>query len=369
MTTWIAALAVIAVLAMPGWAAAQERLHAAPALKLTTGTQIDAYLTQAGFHGYVYLERHGQVILSKGYGMADAEDKVPNTAQTIWPAFSETRFLVALAIMRLQEEGRLALQDRLCRYLSGCPAAWRPLTIAELLSNTSGLGSYDPFRRPGWLVQTLAACKAAPPLATPGTAGPWSACNTLLLGAVLERATGKTWEAAMRDLVFGPAGMDSSGRMTNALRPPRQGLLYDGGVPTPGLNYDGFNLAYTTVADLVRFNHVLLAGTLISRHSSDALFTPRMHDDPNDPNSPWRGYEAVLWPATATLYRMVCVSCVTGGDEGEEGFHAGFVMTNFVSPEAGSLLILVDNDPAYFDIDSDNAFLNLISARLYGKAR
>ena len=130
---------------------------------------MDAYLTQASFHGYMYLERQGQIILSKGYGMADAEHKVPSMIQTNWPAFAETRFLVALGIMRLQEQGKLAVQDKICRYITGCPAAWRPITIEELLTNASGLDSYDPFNATGGLAQTLAACKATALLAPPGT--------------------------------------------------------------------------------------------------------------------------------------------------------------------------------------------------------
>jgi CubicO group peptidase (beta-lactamase class C family) len=368
IATWVTTLTIIAALVIPGRAAAQQRQHAANVFDLTTDAQIDAYLREAGFHGYVYLERQGQVILSKGYGMADAEDKVPNTVRTRWPAFSENRFMVGLAIMRLQGQGKLAVDDKICLYLSGCPAAWQPLTIEELLTNTSEIGSYDPFSRAGGLAQTMAACKATPLVSTPGTAGPWSDCNTLLLGAILERVTGTTWEAAMQSLVFGPAGMTSSGRMTNALKPPQRGRLYQAGFPTPELNYDGFNLAYTTVADLVRLNHALLAGTLISRQSRDAMFTSRMLADPTDPTSPGLGYEVVIDPATASRSARVCVSCIDGGGEDDEGLHAGFAMTIFVSPEARSQAILIDNDTDYFNIDADNTFQHsIISTRLYRK--
>jgi CubicO group peptidase (beta-lactamase class C family) len=368
IAAWGAALTVIAALAIPGPVAARQQQPATP--ELTTGAQIDAYLTRADFHGYMYLERQGRVILSKGYGMADAEDKVPNTVQTKWPAFAETRFLVGLAIMRLQDGGKLAVQDKLCRYVQGCPAAWQPLTIEELLLNSSGIGSYDPFSAVGGLAQTMAACKATPLLTLPGTAGPWSDCNTFLLGTILERVTDKAWETAMRDLVFGPAGMTSSGRMTNALKPPRRGRLYLDGAPTPELNYEGFNLAYTTVADLIRLNHALLAKTLLSRQARDAMFKARMHDDPNDPNSPWRGYEAIMSPATtASTYKSVCLSCVNGGGEDEEGLHAGFFMTTSVSPEARTVQIEINNDTEYFNEDADNIFAGEIGTRLYGKTR
>jgi len=363
LATWVTALTVIAALAMPGHVAAQQRQHATPGL--TTGAQVDAYLTQESFHGYIYLERQGQVILSKGYGMADTEHKIASTLQTKWPAFAESRFLVGLAIMRLQDQGKLTVHDHVCRYVTGCPTAWQPLTIEELLLNTSGIGSYDPFNAAGGLTQTMAACKATPLVSTTGTAGPWSDCNTLLLDTVIERVTGKTWATAMQDLVFGPAGMVSSGRLTNALRPPQRGRLYRSGFPTPELNYDGFNLAYTTVTDLIRLNHALLAGTLISKQARKAMFTPRMHDDPNDPNSPWRGYEVVTAPDMPTQYQVVCSACINGGGEDDEGLHAGFFMTIEVSPAVGAIRILLDDDTGYFN--DDNTFFSLISKRLYGK--
>ncbi len=359
----------LATLAIPGQAAAQPRQHTMHVADLTTGAQIDAYLQQASFHGYMYLERQGQVLLSKGYGLADAEDKVFNTLKTKWPAFAETRFLVGLAILRLQDQGKLTVKDKMCRYISGCPVAWRPLTIEHLLLHTSGLASYDPFNVAGGRAQTLSACKAMPLLTPPGTPGPWSDCNTLLLDLILEQVTGTTWAAAMQTLVFRPAGMTGSGRMTNALKPPRRGRLYIAGSPTPELNYDGFNLAYTTAADMIKLNHTLLDGTLLSRQTRDALFKPRMHDDPNDPNSPWRGYELILNTATPRLYASVCESCTAGGGEDEEGLRAGFFMTVGFSPDAGGLQIEVVNDTGYFDVDADNAFGTMIGTRLYGKAR
>jgi hypothetical protein len=98
------------------------------------------------------------------------------------------------------------------------------------------------------------------------------------------------------------------------------------------------------------------------------MFTPRFHDDPRDPKSPWRGYEVIVKPATATTYKVVCTSCVTGGGEDKEGSDAGFFMTVAISPDAGAVQIEINNDDAYFDPSStDNTFFSLISNLLYGK--
>jgi len=334
-----------------------------------SGTRIAAYLTRARFNGYVYLERHGHVILSKGFGMADTEDKLPNTLQTKWPAFAETRFLVGVAIMKLQEQKKLSVQDRICKYVRGCPASWRAITVRELLTNTSGMASFDPFLPGVTLGRTMAGCKANPLVSAPGTLpSGWSDCNTFLLGVILERVTGKIWADAMQELIFSPMGMANSGRMTNALKPPQRGRLYRAGSPTPELNYEGYNLAYTTAEDMIRLNHALLAGTLISRHSLDTMFTPLFYDSPGDPTSPKRGYEVVMSPDTRMNYRVACESCVSGGGEDDEGAHAGFFMSVSLSLGTGTLQVEINNDSAYFNWgENENAFARFIGKQLYGK--
>jgi CubicO group peptidase (beta-lactamase class C family) len=171
----------------------------------------------------------------------------------------------------------------------------------------------------------------------------------------------------MRELVFRPAGMSSSGRMTNALKPPRRGRLYHASSPTPELNYDAFYLAYSTGQDMIRFNHALLAGKLISRKSLDTMFAPMVHDGAGDPHSPWRGYEVISRGDTSTSYGGVCESCINGGGEDDEGNRAGFFMPISVSPGAGTLEIEIVNDTAYFTPDADNVLAQFIWKPLYGK--
>jgi CubicO group peptidase (beta-lactamase class C family) len=215
----------------------------------------------------------------------------------------------------------------------------------------------------------MAACKASPLLSAPGAeANPWSDCNTLLLSTILEKVTGKTWADAMQGLVFKPADMTNSGRMTNALKPPQRGRLYSAGAPTQDLNYDGFYLAYITGEDVIRLNHALLAGALLTQRSLNTMFTPLFHDDAADSNSPWRGYEVIMSPETAKIHKAICESCMNGGGEDQEGRDAGFFMTVTLSPGAGSLQMEINNDSAYFNPGADdNAFAAFISKPLYGK--
>ncbi|TMD71869.1 MAG: serine hydrolase, partial [Chloroflexi bacterium] len=85
------------------------------------------------FSGSVLIAQHGQVLLSKGYSMADWDQGVPNTPHTRFYLGSTTKQFTAMAILILQQQGKLHVHDPLCSYLENCPAAWQPLTIHNLL--------------------------------------------------------------------------------------------------------------------------------------------------------------------------------------------------------------------------------------------
>src|SRR5438046_2666427 len=104
---------------------------------------MDALVKAGWFNGSIVIARDGQVFLSKGYGMANVELEVPNTPQTKFRLGSITKPFTAMAIMLLQERGKLSVQDSICKYLSDCPAAWQSITVHHLLSHTSGLAKHD----------------------------------------------------------------------------------------------------------------------------------------------------------------------------------------------------------------------------------
>jgi len=83
--------------------------------------------------------QNGNLILSSGYGFADREKNIQNTSQTRFPICSLTKQFTALAILMLQEQGKLNVQDGICRYLTECPETWEPITIHQLLTHTSGI--------------------------------------------------------------------------------------------------------------------------------------------------------------------------------------------------------------------------------------
>src|SRR5918999_1546393 len=108
----------------------------------TLGTRLDAHLARFaayGFSGTVLVVRDGQVVLAKGYGLADVDRGIRNTAGTRFEMNSMTKRFTGVAILQLAAQGRLLLSDPVARYLGGFPPAKRSATIEQLATHTAGL--------------------------------------------------------------------------------------------------------------------------------------------------------------------------------------------------------------------------------------
>lgn len=341
----LAGAAIAAVMLWSGLSPAHARTTAASDSshppRLSSAAQINAYLVANHFSGYILLERHGRILLSKGYGMADRKGQRPNTNRSRWPLLGTNRFITAIAILRLQDERRLSVQDSVCRYVAGCPTAWKRITIHQLLLDSSGLSTFDTSAMPGGPDRTLKTCKALPPVGAPGTVTTESRCNNLLLNTIIVRVTGKQWLAAMRELVFGPARMTDSGQLTNAVVPPHRVQGYDSsGNPEPLGNLNNYYAPISSMQDLERMDRALLSGRLLSRQALRALFTPYLSGiavserylGANAPRLA-SGYECYLRKATRTSVR----------EADKPGDVGGMAFDDALSPDDGSIAIVARN--------------------------
>src|SRR6478672_5373400 len=111
--------------------------------------KVDEYMNAAtridGFSGTILVARDGKPIVSKGYGLANIELNVPNKPENIFRLGSVTKQFTAMAVMMLQERGKLSVSDPICKYFTDCPEAWKPITIRNLLTHTSGITNYTEF--------------------------------------------------------------------------------------------------------------------------------------------------------------------------------------------------------------------------------
>lgn len=118
--------------------------------RLATADPIDSYIRTAMMQQHIpglalAVIRDGRPVKVATYGFANVELRVPVTRSTVFRLASVSKQIIATGVMLLVADGKLTLHDPICTYLEQCPSAWRPITIEELLSHTSGL----PMEAPG----------------------------------------------------------------------------------------------------------------------------------------------------------------------------------------------------------------------------
>jgi CubicO group peptidase (beta-lactamase class C family) len=238
----------------------------------------------------VAVVRDGGLVLAQGFGVDDVARRTPVRPSTPFQIASVTKSFTAVATMMLVEEGRIALDAPVGRYLPDLPAAWRPVTIRQLLGHTAGIPSISAFERPpcdpgrlqadyrpGDVLREVACL----PLAfAPGERWAYGDTGYYLLGRLIAALTGDDYEAYLRARIFAPLGMTST-RVQR--RPPLSGVARghrwrDGRhepVPPVDPMVDEANGAIlSTVLDLARWDAALDAHRLVSAATRDTMWSP-----------------------------------------------------------------------------------------------
>ena len=245
-----------------------------------------------GFSGSILVARNGQPVISKGYGMANVELGVPNTPQSVFRLGSITKQFTGMAITMLQERGKLSVSDPICKYLTHCPPAWQPLTVKHLLTHTSGIPNYTsfpefgksavlPVSSPGM----MALLKDKPLEFAAGEKFAYSNSGYFLLGTIIERASGKSYEAFLQENIFTPLGMKNTGYdspiriiKNRAAGYARQsGEMVNAAYMDMSIPYAAGSL-YSTTGDLLIWDQALYTEKLGIRKSLDEMFTPLKGD-------------------------------------------------------------------------------------------
>lgn len=164
-----------------------------------------------GFGGAVVIQRGPEVLLSKGYGFADRERRLPFTPDTIAQIGSITKSQTGAAIATLIADGKVSLSDPLSKFVPEAPEPGRSRTVAQLVSHSSGLmdSCTDDFEKQSEAM-LIHACLAKP-LAHPAGEDHYSNMGYSLLALIVQRVTGKPWEEALRERVWKPLGMSEIG--------------------------------------------------------------------------------------------------------------------------------------------------------------
>jgi CubicO group peptidase (beta-lactamase class C family) len=175
--------------------------------------------------------RDGHVVLLKGYGLADVEHDIPNSAATRFEMNSMTKMFTGAAILQLAAQGRIRLRDPIARYFPGFPAAKQRATIEQVATHTSGLiveGTELAGDSRGTFVRDVARTPIESP---PGQRYRYTNAGFSLLAALIETVSGETYENYLRRHLFTPAGM-RTGLFRNQV-PSGDSLFAHGYVGTP----------------------------------------------------------------------------------------------------------------------------------------
>ncbi len=287
------------------------------AVRGPVGAAFDDYLTRLeayGFSGSVLVASHGQVLLNKGYGYADQDTGQPYTAGTLFDIASVSKQFTAAALLKLEQQGKLKVEDPLSRFFPDAPPDKAGITLHQLLTHTAGfidvLGAeYEPLGR-GEMVHRLLATRLLGP---PGRRFRYSNAGYSLLAAVVEIVSGQPLGDFMRQQLFLPAGM----RHTGFRLPARDrwnlahGYGLDGpwGTPLdhrwaaggPYWNLRGNGGVLSTTGDLYLWHLALTGDTVLSAAERRKIVTPYVREGPNTPSRYGYGWSMLHGPSGSRL--------------------------------------------------------------------
>jgi len=253
---------------------------------------VQSYVSAKTFMGTVLVARASEVLLSKGYGMANLEWDIPNAPSTKFRLGSVTKQFTAASILLLEERGKLKVDDPVKKYMPDAPAAWDRVTITHLLTHTSGIPSFtgfpdysqtEPFETtPEKLV---ARFRDKPLEFAPGEKWNYSNSGYVLLGYLIEKISGQSYASFVKENIFAPLGMQDSGYDSNfeiirhraaGYSPSKDGPRNAGFIHM-SIPFSAGSL-FSTTEDLLKWERGLFGGKVLSPRSLQKMTTPFLKD-------------------------------------------------------------------------------------------
>jgi CubicO group peptidase (beta-lactamase class C family) len=227
-----------------------------------------------------------ELISVKGFGLANIEHSVPVTTSTIFQTASLAKQFTAVAVMLQVEDGKLALDDSIAKYLPSAPATWKAITVRHLLTHTSGIPDYEDGKldyRKDYNEDELVQFAFGLPLDFPAGLR-WSYSNTayVLLGVIVRKVSGQFYGDVLHDRVFGPLGMSTARVISEedivmhraaGYRLAGQALKNQEWV-SPKLNTTADGSLYLSLQDWLVWERALRKRAVLRATSWEKVFTP-----------------------------------------------------------------------------------------------
>lgn len=251
---------------------------------------INAYITINKFNGTALVHYQNKTIFERSYGWQNTEKKIPNQDKSIYQIGSLTKSFTALLIVKLSEEGKLSVKDPISKFIADYPRG-NEITIEHLLTHTSGI--YEALRNKEYfrLLHTgkiiskdeeLAFFKNEPLDFEPGTQFSYSNSGYILLGIIIEKATGLSYEDAVRKTILNPLKMSHTGFDYLALKSQYKTVPYSyistirqekSEIWNPSLTGPAGQI-YSTAEDLYNYYKGLRDHKIISKEAFKKATTP-----------------------------------------------------------------------------------------------
>lgn len=265
-------------------------------------SKVDAIVTKklqepGGVGLSIAIARGSNIILAKGYGLAEVEHDAKADAETIFRIGSVTKQFTAAAIMRLVEQGKLTLDDDMTTYLPDYPTQGHTVTIRHLLTHTSGIKSYtsvEDFWKFGQARELthdelLAYVKDVEFDFAPGEKFLYNNTGYYLLGMIIEKVAGVPYCQYLQDEFFTPLGLTRTrcGSNTDIIHNRAQGYEFNADVLSNdapiGMNNPGAaGILISTAHDLIVWDQALMNGKVVSEDSLKQMTTPYTLSDGTD---------------------------------------------------------------------------------------
>jgi CubicO group peptidase (beta-lactamase class C family) len=253
---------------------------------------VQSYVPSHTFMGAVLIARGSEVVFKKGYGSANLEWDIPNSTTTKFRLGSLTKQFTAASILLLEERGKLKVDDVVKKYLPDTPASWDKITVFHLLTHTSGIPNFTAFPEypslqpfPSTVEKIVARFRDKPLDFQPGEKWAYSNSGYLLLGYLIEKVTGGSYEQFLQENIFAPLGMKDSGYDSNTGIIRNRAAGYSPG-PSGPVNAGFVHMSiphaagalYSTAEDLLRWEEGLFGGKVLSPASLQKMTTPVKSD-------------------------------------------------------------------------------------------
>ena len=304
--------------------------------------------------------KKGKTIVNKGYGLANVELNVAADQKTVFRLGSVSKQFFTTAIMKLQDDGKLSIDDSVHKFFSDAPETWRPILVKHLMSHSSGLKrespAYDNFK----MITDLNIIKAAYPLPLDFKTGEkYQYCNLAyyMLAQIITQVSGMPWDKYIHENFFVPAGMKNTyltdfyevipnratGYMHNKDKLLNATAMF-------AIRPSGGFLSTTT--DMIKWDKVIAEKKIILKKESwELLWQPFIKNSTNQNSNSYYGFGWVIddWNGHRTISHG-------GSNSGFKSYYSRFINDGL------SIIVLTNTEEA-----NPSAIINELAAYYFRK--